>query len=273
VLAQFFLTSGGEIIVLKRFSYWLFDRSSAVKTPQAAAQAWTSEEAELILWNEQHRALGQIELPGRSGLFHSALLGVDIQENQLLLDVPFPSPPIDIVSPAAQCTISFFKLQQLLQLRVRVEQRLIYQGKPALLVKIEERSFHYDRRFTNRVSFSRNENPLMRLQIPMAEQLRASVLNLSSGGALLNIFGKLDEVVQKKSLLSAKLQLDEGCCIDVKCEVKTVTYYRRPCQHTQFRVQFLAMSDQDKRKLDLFIAYKQDSNLKELRLKTLLDVG
>ena len=91
-------------------------------------------ESELILWNEQQRGLGRLELPGRSGLFHSALLGVDIWENQLLIDVPFPSPPIDLLLPQTQCKISFIK-QQLLQLLVQIEERLIFEGRSALLVK------------------------------------------------------------------------------------------------------------------------------------------
>jgi c-di-GMP-binding flagellar brake protein YcgR len=244
--------------VFERLSNWFFTRKLVGVTEEPSAQHWAEEELELILWNEKNRAVGQIELPGRSGLYHSALLAVDIQENQLLLDVPFPSPPIDLLMEPALCKISFFKQQQLLQMLVRVQQHLVYQGKPALLVQVVERDFHCDRRSSSRVSFSRTEGPLMRMQIPMAEQLRATVLNLSSGGALLNIFGKHDGLLQHKSVIGTKLQLGDGCCIDVKCVLKTVNYYRRPCQHTQFRVQFLAMNERDKRKLDLFIAFQQE---------------
>jgi c-di-GMP-binding flagellar brake protein YcgR len=248
--------------VLERLSNWFLGGKSTADTPLiGTAQQWTAEELELMLWNEQHRSAGHMELPGRSGVFHSTLLGVDIQENQLLLDMPFPSPPIDLLLPPAVCKISFFKHQQLLQMHVRVEQHLVYQGKPALLVHIEERIFHCDRRANKRVDFARNAWPLMRMQIPMTEQLRASVLNLSSGGALLNIFGKHDEITTPKTLINAKLQLGDDCCIDVTCILKTVRYYRRPCQHTQFRVQFLSMSERDKRKLDLFIAHQQDLTL------------
>jgi c-di-GMP-binding flagellar brake protein YcgR len=244
--------------VLERLSKWFSSYKTANKALKQPAQNWTGEELELILWCEQQRTLGQMEIPARSGVFHSALLAVDIIENQLLIDVPFPSPPIDLLLAPAAFKISFYKQQQLLQLDVRVVEHLIFQGKPALLVQIEARSFHCDRRASFRISFERSQSPLMRIQIPMAEQLRASVLNLSSGGALLNIFGKHDEFNPLKSCMSGKLQLDDGMCIDVKCEVKTINYYRRPCQHTQLRVQFTQMSAQDQRKLTMFLAFQQD---------------
>ncbi|HEY6528988.1 MAG TPA: hypothetical protein VIZ65_09865 [Cellvibrionaceae bacterium] len=259
--------------MLKRLSSWFSGRKLEEKTQQLCALPWTHEESELILWNEAQRGLGRIELAGRSGLFHAALLGVDILENQLLIDVPFPSPPVDLLLPGAVCKISFSKHQQLLQLQVRVEQRLIFEGRTALLVQIIERDFHYDRRAGERITFARGEWPLMCMQIPMAEQLRARIINLSSGGALVNIFGKHDTIVSPKALVGMKLQLTDSCCIDVKCAIKSISYYRRPCQHTQFRVQFMAMSESDQRKLDLFIAYEQDRRVQNSRALTVLDAG
>ncbi|HMW73422.1 MAG TPA: hypothetical protein PKD17_16445 [Cellvibrionaceae bacterium] len=234
---------------------------------------WSDAESELILWNEQQRGLGRIELPGRSGLFHSALLGVDIVENQLLIDMPFPSPPIDLVLPHTQCKLSFIKQQQLLQLVVQVEERLLYEGRTALLVKILQREFHCDRRAGARIGFARGQWPLVRMQIPMVEQVRARVINLSSGGALLNIFGRHDTSIQAKAQVAMKLELTDGTCIDVKAAIKSVSYYRRPCQHTQFRVQFLAMSERDARKLDLFIAYQLDQAGKEITFASELEAA
>lgn len=252
--------------MFERLSQWLKGSKPAVKTACPLSSDWSDAELELILWNEQQRGLGRIELPGRSGLFHSALLGVDIVENQLLIDMPFPSPPIDLVLPNTQCKLSFIKQQQLLQLVVQVEERLLYEGRTALLVKIVQRDFHCDRRASLRVAFARGQWPLVRMQIPMAEQLRARVINLSSGGALVNIFGKYNTSIYAKSQIAMKLELGDGTCIDVKGAIKSVTYYRRPCQHTQFRVQFLAISESDQRKLDLFIAYQQEQTTRELAL-------
>lgn len=250
--------------MFKRLSQWLKGSKASVNSNSMINLAWSDAELELILWNEQQRGLGRIELPGRSGLFHSALLGADILENQLLIDMPFPSPPIDLLLPHTQCKLSFIKQQQLLQLLVQVEERLIYEGRTALLVTILQRDFHCDRRAGGRVGFARGQWPLVRMQIPMVEQVRARVINLSSGGALLNIFGKHDASIQAKAQVALKLELTDGSCIDVKAAIKSVSYYRRPCQHTQFRVQFLAMRESDQRKLDLFVACQQDRVGKEI---------
>lgn len=252
--------------VFKRLSQWLKGAKAAVQTNNRVNALWGDAESELILWNEQQRGLGRLELPGRSGLFHSALLGVDIWENQLLIDMPFPSPPIDLLLPQTQCKISFIKQQQLLQLLVQIEERLIFEGRSALLVKIVQREFHCDRRTAARIGFARGHWPLVRLQIPMGEQVRARVINLSSGGALLNIFGKHDGFIQAKATLAVKIELTDGSCIDVKAAIKSVSYYRRPCQHTQFRVQFLALSESDQRKLDIYIANQYDRANKEVVL-------
>lgn len=259
--------------MFERLSKWFLASKSANKEIVAPKQDWTDEELELLLWCEQHRALGRMELPARSSLFHSALLAVDNSENQLLIDSPFPSPPLELILPSAACKISFYKHQQLMQMQVQVLEHLMFQGKPALLVHIDTKSFHRDRRSSGRISFERNEAPLLRIQIPMADQLRASVLNLSTGGALLNIFGKHDDLSNLKGCVTGKLQLNDGVCIDVKGELKTVCYYRRPCQHTQIRVQFNAMSAQDQRKIALFLAFQQDKNLPQNTPLTQLDAG
>lgn len=259
--------------MFERLSNWFLASKSANKAIVAPKQDWTNEELELLLWCEQHRALGRMELPTRSSLFQSALLAVDISDNQLLIDSPFPSPPIELILPSAVCKISFYKHQQLMQMQVRVLEHLIFQGKPALLVHIESKSFHRDRRGCDRISFDRNEAPLLRFQIPMADQLRASVLNLSTGGAMLNIFGKHNELSDLKGCVTGKLQLNDGVCVDVKGELKAVCYYRRPCQHTQMRVQFSAMSTQDLRKLALFLAVQRDRNQSQIASVSQLDAG
>ncbi|HMW50179.1 MAG TPA: hypothetical protein PKC70_17915, partial [Cellvibrionaceae bacterium] len=73
--------------------------------------------------------------------------------------------------------------------------------------------------------------------------------------------------------VAMKLELTDGTCIDVKAAIKSVSYYRRPCQHTQFRVQFLAMSERDARKLDLFIAYQLDQAGKEITFASELEAA
>ncbi len=244
--------------MFERLSQWLLGAKSHVKSSGPAVQDWSDAELELILWCERQQSLGRIELPGRSGLFHSALLGMDVLDNQLLIDMPFPSPPIELLLPNNECKISFFKQQQLLQLVVRVEERLLFEGRSALLVKIIKRDFYTDRRAGERVVFNRSNWPLVRLQIPMADQLRARVINLSSGGALLNIFGRYDSSIPAKAKIAMKLELGDGDCIDVKSVIKAVSYYRRPCQHTQFRVQFSAIEKNEQRKLDLFLAFQQE---------------
>lgn len=251
-------------LVFERLSQWLRGSRPAVQSAGGVGSFWSTAESELVLWNEQQRGLGRIELPGRSGLFHSALLGVDILENQLLIDMPFPSPPIDLLLPHTQCKLSFSKQQQLLQLVVQVEERLVFEGRTALLVKILQRDFHCDRRAGERISFERGQWPLVRMQIPMVEQVRARVINLSCGGALLNIFGRHDASIQAKTQVAMKLELTDGNCIDIKAAIKSVSYYRRPCQHTQFRVKFLAVSENDQRKLDLYIAHQQEQTAREL---------
>lgn len=244
--------------MFERLSHWFSGPKSPVNAVSKPAITWAGEELELLLWAERQQVLGQMELPGRSGLFHSALLALDLVENQLLIDLPFPSPPIELLLPGAACKLAVGRHQQMIQLTVHVKEQLVFQGKTALLVQIEGKHFHCDRRLSARITFERSLAPIMRIQVPMVEQLRASVLNLSSGGALLNVFGKHEGLKNFTSPFNAKLQLEEGTCLDVRCELKSVSYYRRPCQHMQLRVQFVAMSAQDTRKLGLFIASHQE---------------
>jgi c-di-GMP-binding flagellar brake protein YcgR len=235
--------------VFERLSSWLSGAKRVAITAPAVSSGWSDEELELMLWSEAHQVIGQMELPGRSSQFHAAMLAVDIVENQLLLDSPFPLPPAELLLPGVSCKISLCRQQQLLQLNVQIKDHLLVQGRPAILVHIISRNFHFDRRSSQRISFQRNDAPIMRIQVPMVEQLRASVMNISTSGALLNIFGKHDDLRNFKSPFSAKLQLDESVC---------------PCQHMQLRVQFAAMKSQDTRKLALFIASKQEQALQVL---------
>jgi c-di-GMP-binding flagellar brake protein YcgR len=229
-----------------------------------AGLSWHADEVELLLWHEAHKPVLQIELAERSGIFHSSLMGFDLSADRLLLDALFPAPPVELLAQLPGFQVTLFKQQAVLQLWVCIEERWLCGGKPAWVVKVLEKTYRQDRRQHSRVSFERGHGPIARLQVPMQAQLRASVVNLSRGGALLNIFGKYNHLWQGQGWVPCKIQLSDQALLDTAVQVRAVNYYRSPCQHTQLRVKFAPMAARQQHLLQGFLCAQWDREAQAL---------
>lgn len=219
------------------------------------ALPWQTADLEVLLFNEVQQQALQIEIPGRSSLFQSWLIGFDLTQNQLLIDTLFPSPPAELLALQSGFKITLIRQQEVLQLWVCLRETLSVANKPALLVDILSKHYRQDRRQHPRVCFERSRGPLCKLQIPMEAQLRGTLVNLSCGGALLNIFGK--HTIRQDSFqqnLRVHIQLNDELSLDCQVQIKAAQYYRSPCQHTQLRLKFNALTLDQFQLLDQFIS-------------------
>ncbi len=243
--------------MFERFAPWFSRRSRPANTHAPTARlSWCDEELQVLLWNEGAKPQLQVELAGRSGLFQSCLLAFDPDNDQLLIDGLFPVPPLDLIHQLPGFSITLFKHQAVLQLWVTLEQYALFHGKPALLVRIAQKTFRQDRRAHSRVQFPRGQGPIALLQLPMQPQLRASLVNVSRGGLRLNIFGKHNDPWPQHTPIACQLHLADHLKLDCQLQLKAVQYYRSPCQHTQVRAKFAPMTAQQQHTLHLFL-FKQ----------------
>lgn len=241
-----------------RHLYTLFSKNkSAHPTPLANPNtrlSWNAQELNILLHNENQSHLVQVELPSRSGPFQTWLLGFDLTEHQLLIDSVFPAPPIELLAQLSHFKITLFKHQEVLSLQVRLVEKLETAQKPAWVVEVLTKHYQEDRRSHRRYTFERRHAPIAKIQIPLQPQWRASLVNVSKGGCLLNIFGKIDtQAADFKHPIRCHIQLNATHALDCLIKIKACDYFRSPCQHMQLRGRFVGLTQQQQACLQQFI--------------------
>jgi len=122
------------------------------------------------------------------------------------------------------------------------------------VVEVLEKEYRQDRRVHPRHNFERSHGPLVKLQIPMQAQVRGTVVNISKGGVLINIFGKPPLDAQDcKHPLRCNIQLNDQMHLDCYLQIKELNHFRSPCQHAQLRLKFVALTHEQQQMLAVYL--------------------
>jgi len=218
---------------------------------------WKANEIELILKQEKEKTLCVCTLLRTNQKYQTVLLGVDFDNDNLLLDQLFPQ--INENSRDDCFELRFYDCSKTLALDIKFESALALNGKPAQIGKVINKRMLSDRRSNKRIYFDKSSAPMVSILIPMTPQITGKITNLSSHGIEIHFFGDHRPDVQMRQG-DCKIHFFEGLNLDIKILVKQVSFMKTPCSRCLIRVLFLDTKTHQTDQLNQFIeAYDQEN--------------
>lgn len=225
---------------------------------------WKIWEADVLVNCGLKHQLVTVYLPESGDIHQSFLYGFDLQASQLLLDglYPWPTKALrmkDSFWLQIRCEHGFFNLH------VELQEIDGHHASEFLTVKVLTTELTHNRRWNTRVYFEPRKGPEVELQLDNYPLIKAQVANLSRHGALLEVYGKDIKADTTNRLLNGNFKFNDYFHMPLDCVIKQSRFLRSPCCHTQIRLQFSRISEDDQAKLDTFI-HAVSNSLPENRL-------
>lgn len=180
------------------------------------------------------------------------ILGADFSEMKVLLSDTYPRLVFATDMMGEQCEF---------WIRVRAQQRYLMLFLRATasengLITAEILDSHWseNRRWFNRLHFTSRQGPHISIPQEFTSNLKGSIRNLSAGGALIDIWGKdLGQAFCRGSKIAPTLYFNSAFEMQVDADVLEVKFLRRPCCHTQIRIEFHTLESLEIQQLDSFV--------------------
>lgn len=213
---------------------------------------WKIWEADVLVNCGLKHQFVTVYLPDSGNIHQSFLHGFDLQASQLLLDglYPWSAKALHMKDRfwlQIRCEHGFFNLQ------VELQEIDGHHGSEFLTVKVLTSELTHNRRWNTRVYFEPRQGPEVELQLDQYPLVKAQVANLSRHGALLEIYGKDIKTDAANRLLTGNFKFNDYFHMPLDCVIKQNRFLRSPCCHTQIRLQFSQLTEEEQAKLDTFI--------------------
>jgi len=226
-------------------------RSQAVKPPHK--QDWKLWEADILVDSCLKHQFVTVFLPNSGETVQSFIHGFDLDAALLLLDGLYPWPPNRLSIDTefwvqVRCEHGFYNLQ------VALCELDGARGNELLTVRVKTAQISHNRRWNTRVFFDARKGPVVDLQLPDEALQIAYIANLSRRGALLEVYGKdLKQQLNRQGKLSGLFKFNDYFQLPLEASIKQCRFLRTPCCHTQMRIMFQNLTEDNQARLDTFI--------------------
>ena len=225
----------------------------AAQAPRSAKQHWTLWEADiLVACGLKHQFVTVFE-PDSGQLMQSFIHGFDLDNSLLLLDGLYPVlqkrlPPNSTFWLQIRCEYGFFNLKVAL---IEIEE---HSKGEWITVKVLSSALSHNRRWQSRVFFEPRQGPRVDLQLDNQPLQQAYVVNLSRKGAQVDLYGtNLSLGLIRKRSLHGHFFFNDRFQLRLDATIRQSRFLRKPCCHTQLRILFNRLNDQQQMLLDSFI--------------------
>lgn len=202
---------------------------------------------------QDERKLIEVIIPGHMDSFQSMIVGVDLYNQQLILDDLTPKLQNREALIGESVVLRHQHKQQMLNISSDV---LSWDGESQCFhLKLPEIVHYQPRRQTPRLFLS-GKTPLSATIDPIyGAPWYASVSNISTGGMRILVMGDLRNQLHKhKPLKKCDINLNNNSpLISCRGRVKSFSYQGRPYRHTEISISFESISDEYLDALDEFI--------------------
>ncbi|MGH1486187.1 MAG: flagellar brake protein [Cellvibrionaceae bacterium] len=201
---------------------------------------------------QDERQLIEVITEKRSDSFQSMIVGVDLYNQQLILD-DF-SPRIQNREALLGQTLILRHQHNRQMLKVTSEVLAWEEGSQCFLLKLPEDVQYHPRRQESRI-FLPSSVPLSATIDPIyGAPWYASITNISAGGMRILVTGDLRSQLHKhKPLKKCDIALDSNTAISCKGRVKSFSYHGRPYRRTEISIAFESMNEEDQYSLHSFL--------------------
>jgi len=226
---------------------------TSITAKNATKKDWKLWEADILVACGLKHQFVTVFDPATGDTLQSFIHGFDLQSSLLLLDGLFPWPQQRLRPGASfwiqiKCDSGFFNLEVKL---LEVEGQ---KGHELLTVRVCQTNLTHNRRWHPRVYFEPRQGPQVELQLDNQPLQTAWIANLSSRGALLEVFGQdLKASVNQTSQIEGVFRFNDHFHLTLKCQVRQSRFLRTPCCHTHIRLQFRVINEEQQAQIDTFI--------------------
>lgn len=211
---------------------------------------WSSDEVSIALRCEQHKPMCTVRSLTDGDAYQTILLGLDLDNNLLLLDDFFPK--ITLIKRFAPMQIILIGDAGILALTIIPEESFELNSKPAMLVRITNKLCLSDRRIHQRTSFQEHFSPKVTLLVPMSGELKGNLQNISCGGLMMRCHAS-NKLEFHASTGECLLEFNEAFTLNVRVKIKTVKFFRKPYRHSFIRLIFTDLNSHQQDQIQLFI--------------------
>ncbi|SMF36106.1 hypothetical protein SAMN02745866_02302 [Alteromonadaceae bacterium Bs31] len=214
---------------------------------------WKVWEADILVGCGLKHQFVSIHLPRSGETLQSFIHGFDLQSGLLLLDSLYPTPTHkllkgDVIWIQIRCEHGFYNL------KTQLKEIDGYRGGEMLTVSALYSEVNQNRRWNTRVFFDVRKGPEAEFQLLNDPLQKASVANLSRWGAQLEVYGKdLKQPLAMQNKLQCLITFNDHFQMTLNSVVKQCKFLRKPCCHSQIRVQFVQLGETSQARLDTFI--------------------
>lgn len=215
--------------------------------------------AALLDAQQQHKVV-KVYLPNGCQALNSTVLGFDYYERSLLLDSL--TPPI-----GKKKLKSLEKTPFWLQMRHQDQYLNLFCvvlefQYDLYTLKILQHEFTDNQRWFSRIRFEVRQGPQLSLDLPHELPIKGHIRNLSAHGAMVEFFGDdIREQLDGRTVCDCRLRFNELFDVELKAEVKQLSFVRRPSCHSRLRVMFASHSSVSFTQLENFIeAFSEEPN-------------
>lgn len=211
---------------------------------------WTPTELSILSHAAKHSCLCYGVCDEYNASLQSVILGVDVDENQLLLDEFFPSPAMGLID--ANLTLSLNTPTGALYLGITIVRRVAFAGGPALVAHITAKSTHQTVIQTATVAFAKDQAPAIELLLPMTPMMCGHVVELSPTGLSMYC-----AATRRPSLFThsgeCKITFSEHFRLKANVRIQHVAFSRKPFRHSLLRITFCSLPADQKEQLQAFL--------------------
>ncbi|MFL0799123.1 MAG: flagellar brake protein [Agarilytica sp.] len=200
---------------------------------------------------QQHKVV-KVYLTNGSQALNSNLLGFDYYERSLLLDSL--TPPVGNQQLKSMAKTPFW-----LQVRHQDSYLNLYCVVSEFqydlyTLKILQHEFTDNQRWFPRIRFDARQGPELTLDVPHELPIKGRIRNLSVHGAMVEFYGEdIREHIGSLQHCLCRLRFNELFDVELKADVKQLTYERKPSCHSRLRLMFTSHSGVSYSQLDNFI--------------------
>lgn len=212
-----------------------------------------------LLDAQQNHKVVKVYLPDGNQPLSSTVLGFDYYERSLLLDSL--TPPVGKQKLKTLEKTPFW-------LQLRHEDRYLnlfcvvdeYQYDLYTL-KILQHEFTDNQRWFSRIRFDVRKGPQLTVDLPHELPIKGYIRDLSAHGALVEFYGNdIRDQLEDRKVCDCRLRFNELFDVELKAEIKQLTFARRPSCHSQLRLMFTSHSSVTFSQLENFIeAFNEDA--------------
>lgn len=210
---------------------------------------WTENERQIIATAIAKNAFCEVRIENQEGIFQTVILGAELDSGRLFSDEIFPKPDYSLNHRLLQLRIP--STDQYLNLEVKIERAYQHQDLEFQLTVISK-SLSRDRRLLPRVQFPANCSPKVNLLLPCHGQRNGILVNLSSGGCLIQTVGDLILLSEHQSG-ECTIKLSKELALKLNIQIKHAEQRRHNGRFCYYRATFVGLSDTQREQLEVFI--------------------